>query len=1695
MQNINQNIAELKITEPPLRGRHYEHIKNTTTALAKHISLHRAQALGTTSLKKEKWHAGDRQTALKAANLQAWRAQAEADEVFRKVKNVYEFAEPLLKASLKHNYGVDVDVKSTYLRLYFPKQTPWYVIDTLPSHASRTVSLLDAALHNFATSETFTADSGFISKPDANGHFDVLPVKAKMSIEQFKTLCRELDIGGQYNQYLRAFLLAEEPVSQGFLELKATASHKATLEAAAHLALMKKDIGTDAFNVVLGMIEGQTGLTLDGKLMQCSRLSMLDASLTGIVLFTAARQSAGTDKLIAYVPHDPEHPLREYASALEFVQELTRQLRENQAIPSSQGNYWQFFSQFIDQSQRGHFFAGLGQRLSTVKWHEKDRLDPGPTWRETPVDNPRLEFRVTPIEQDLWQHLYQTKLNKIINDAEEIALSTASTDRAARWAWWDNFRKMLSDIFNAALLVLTPFVPGLGELMLAYTAYQLASEVVEGIVDLAEGQWVELAEHVVGVVTDVLQLAAFGVGGAIGAGFRLKLSPFVEGLQPVRLPDGSATLWNPDLGPYAHKDLRLPDASRPDALGLHPHEGKEILALDGQHFEVRHDPQIAQHRIQHPTRAQAYRPIARHNGQGAWVHEAETPQGWEGPTLMRRLGHSVDRYTAAELENIRRLSGVEESALRRMYVENTAPPPLLEDTLTRLRIYADSQGIGERIRRGQPLDPASHWFERLVPDLPGWPADKALRVYEQADLGGPYRHYGNPDAAAQTLGISAADLMAGELPQRLADFLDEADMTALLGRPYPANQRVQALRNRMADAAQARQTDIFNYQYGFETRAGDAQAQLLQRQFPQLPSRVAQALVGDATPAEFRAMTEQQRIPLRLKDHARESAFELRAARAREGFLEPELHTPDTERLALNVLKLHTDTYEHLRIEVRDGSHDGPLRCSAGSNDAPHVRILLRDDQGRYEVWEPSHNKRREAGDFYQALLQAMPENKRIKLGYRTTQGALFKQWVMVMTEPPAERRTLLAQPPIRRVVPRETELLLRGKMLSKGAQTVEEKIRNLYPHFDDGQVDAFSRSLHAQGDPHLQIETLESELKRLKNTLEDWRQRYLSGFDPDEPSGNLPSPYMDFRRNGGQFVADRLLECFERKAEVFNERGHSLEGGYALDLSAEFFPHDLERWWRELPDLKPYLQQITTLNLDGTRFSQGSSKLLSDLRHIRRFSARNCELSSLPEGVGAMRLLETLRLSDNRIRLTPSAHEQLRNLTRMETLRLDNNPLGALPDIGRMPRLKVLSLFNTGVNAWPVGLFNKPRPKGFFLDLQANPVTSIPQVAQGSDKAFVIARTRVDARRLSDLNRQTYEGYRESAGLTPVLNYPPAMQASARALLSRWPAPDDTYKLADSPGVGAYREEAWYDLVAEPDSEGFFRVLTGLTQSADYLQAGAARQQLSDRVWRMVDAANLDTPLREALFLMSTNPEGCEDAGAQLFNNMGLKVLASEAELFSTSAAERERKMVTLAKASARLEQVTQIARDDIKARDGRPDEVEVHLAYETGLAKRLELPWQSEAMKFRAVAGVTEETIDAAYDQIIDHEDGDGLINQMIAQPLWEQYLSRTYPGELARNTLAHQQKLDLVIDLQSAQQAWADAPGLSATEIFRRKQNLMSLATTLGIDPDRVFTGQPMTDETNARLQEDIANQRLELARRLTREALARAVGPEA
>jgi hypothetical protein len=129
---------------------------------------------------------------------------------------------------------------------------------------------------------------------------------------------------------------------------------------------------------------------------------------------------------------------------------------------------------------------------------------------------------------------------------------------------------------------------------------------------------------------------------------------------------------------------------------LHVLGNKHVVKLDQQVFEVTRSAD-GEHRIRHPRRPDAYAPTLRHNSHGAWVGESENPRQWQGPQLMRRIGHATDGFSDAQLEQIRQLTGTDENILRRMHVENTPPPPLLADTLLRLASHPAPKDVAQAL--------------------------------------------------------------------------------------------------------------------------------------------------------------------------------------------------------------------------------------------------------------------------------------------------------------------------------------------------------------------------------------------------------------------------------------------------------------------------------------------------------------------------------------------------------------------------------------------------------------------------------------------------------------------------------------------------------------------------------------------------------------------------------------------------------------------------------------------------------------------------------------------------------------------------------------------------------------------------------------------------------------------------------------
>lgn len=1301
-------MTHIDLSDSRLPDSHYQLLTSALPAWLGSASASKRQALANIQPQPLPGSA-ELQAPLKQLTGAHWHAQNSVDRALQHLQDVKAFATPILEQALKARFGLELDVDATFVRLYIPDSVPWLPIR---SGAARTwtVSLLDAALHNFEHKETladaYEPASTFITPPSASGQFDTLPhIKRVLSISAFTGLCRDLDIGARYARYLYEQLGVAEPVATAVLRLKVEASHKAAMQVALQLARMQGDINEDFGTLIEGLIAGTPHLKLDGQPLLCHDLHLMEIPLTGIQLFAPdLEQPRSLQRLVAYIPDDPQHPLKEYPSSLAFMQELIRQLRDR--------DYQTFFSRFVPHAKRGVFFSGLDQRLARITWHPPVKGSSEAPWRSTPTDNPKLQFGAVPILGDPWLNLYQQKLDKMLNDARTLAVSTASVDREARWRLWDSFVDVASSILNAALMVVAPFVPGLGELMLGYMAYQLLDDVFEGIVDWAEGQGKEAFGHLMSVLESLVQLGAFAAGSQIGAPLLRTVLPnevlaYIDTFKPVSLANDAKRYWKPDLTPYEYP-TSLPPRLGINELGLHEVRRETILPLENKLYIVeKGSDDNALYQIKHPTRPEAYRPIVRHNQAGAWHTELEQPLQWDKHTLLRRLGHSVQDLSEADRELALRISGTDENVVRKMHVNSERPAPLLDDTLSRLHIDRNIQRLIEQLRSDDPtvyhqIDPQDTL--QLLTTHGSWPPTKALRIVN--DKGLTAWEFG--DKSKPVVQIYESQLDNGDLLKTVLRGLTSEEIRTQFGErasdpELSLERRAHLLRHKLADIADRQRSALFESRYGSQQTSTEPLTQQLLSTTPGLPASVAKTLVSEASGAELEALHDQN-TPPRLAELARAALNEVRLNRAYEG---QHLKAPaslDTDRLALNTLRTLAGWSGEVQLEARHDSLTGPTWLRIGPVDAPIHRTLVRTEAGRYQAYDERGPVSSET-DLYSAILSALPDTQRDQLGLGLYQGAQLKQRLQQAPLPRNELRVLLTPHNEPGQVIETLRLLgsdngYRAQAPAPlGAANLHQRARDLYPGLDDHQLTPLLNHLQSQpGGALAGLEALGIEYRQLKRDLNTWQQDIPT--QNAENGSALSLRQRQYEQRNRELIARELKRCWRRELPIDDYFEDPARDGYRLNLHYHIRG--------ELPRLSANFDHVTMLTLSGSNHTQGAAAFLGYFPRLRHLAVDSIPLGNLPPAVFQMSDLNVLSLSDCAITLTPHSQAQLASMTQLQTLDLHRNPLGRVPSVESMNELNTLDLSETGIDRVPPGLLTRNDLSAAFLS--GNQISELPE-------------------------------------------------------------------------------------------------------------------------------------------------------------------------------------------------------------------------------------------------------------------------------------------------------------------------------------------------------------------------------------------------
>ncbi|MDZ3994148.1 dermonecrotic toxin domain-containing protein [Pseudomonas sp. Teo4] len=615
-----------------------------------------------------------------AQEHQAFRdSKADVTQLFAQLPSIDAFATKKLSEAIKTTFGLDLDVNNTYLYDALAHNHWRQTGKTTPERFVR--SLKQHALQNFEVSATQAGGLDVAMPPmrsailDAHGYQNGPPFNNVVNIEPtaFATLCRKLDIGGQYFKLLDTLYYPEPTRGESKFEAQAQVLDRlGRLELSAfrqslHLAALLGAIEKPHYQAVLNT-PFETKAEAASPQATFSFLTLWGVELTGMMLISFAASTS----LVLYNPHDRTSAIREFRS----LDALRTHLRDRFQQDTNA------ISMHIPDARKAELQEKLLDLLMPRTFTLKNIYERVADKQAVLPIAPRELTR--PLRAELIYQAYTRRRDDAIYHAVPTRAMDAKTTQA-RLAYFESLA------FNALTLVGLA-VPEVGYLMLAATALQLSYEVYEGLESWANDDRQQAFDYLMDVVENVALLTlAEGLGGAIKAELAARLQvpvqmpTFIEQLQEVEVAEGDSRLWQPDLTPYAQQ-VSLPLDASADAQGLRHHQGKTWLVLDGKTYAVKSSASNGEYRIEHPDRAHAYQPPLRHNGAGAWLHALDKPTQWQGLQLFRRLGHLTDGFDDATAVNILRVSGIDEGVLRRVLSENQALPAPLLDTLQRFKL-------------------------------------------------------------------------------------------------------------------------------------------------------------------------------------------------------------------------------------------------------------------------------------------------------------------------------------------------------------------------------------------------------------------------------------------------------------------------------------------------------------------------------------------------------------------------------------------------------------------------------------------------------------------------------------------------------------------------------------------------------------------------------------------------------------------------------------------------------------------------------------------------------------------------------------------------------------------------------------------------------------------------------------------------
>jgi len=607
----------------------------------------------------------DEFNVLREALRKQMQTRQRLDAAFARVRRLDDFARPLLQQALDRLGGLQVD-RLYFRRWYsFTSPTVTYLAGRVPVQDSDyyELPLLEAALYNFTEQECR-------EQPRRNTLVDTGgATQDGLSALVFAGLCRELDLGQQYQRHLDA-VLDEDNGEQSVKALLAQFQRYGML-ADAVKARAEGVLSSDELQVVtqlcrdnrLGWLHGAPVHALQLKLFGCElqRIVVLEAVDVGVLY-------NGTQRMLVYVPGDPQGAW----SACDDVKDYVRRVL---GMRLRKSDYRRFFSRFVRRRDSQRLFAAVGKRLDKVA-----------DWATRSLDEKTSSY-----SRPLFDHLAADWIAQIKDDAAMVAPPVAELDRQTQ----EEHDQRLRVEGWTLLMVAGMYVPAIGALLAVVMAYELVEECYQAIADWRDGERDAALEHLLDVGKS---LAVLGATAATVTVARRAWSQ-VDSLITARLADGSEKLWNGDLQPY--RSDAPPAAAVRDEQGVYRLGERCWIEMQGAWYPVR---QSAIDEPWHLVPYQGHGPQLRHNGAGAWRLWHEHPAQWADTyTMFRRLGRPYSELDDQQIDQVMAIHGLEADHLRAWHVYGQRAEAGVADTVSRSLLAARIQSLGRQLRGSQAV--------------------------------------------------------------------------------------------------------------------------------------------------------------------------------------------------------------------------------------------------------------------------------------------------------------------------------------------------------------------------------------------------------------------------------------------------------------------------------------------------------------------------------------------------------------------------------------------------------------------------------------------------------------------------------------------------------------------------------------------------------------------------------------------------------------------------------------------------------------------------------------------------------------------------------------------------------------------------------------------------------------------------------